>query len=45
MKRCGGNWFSSHGNENWEFDEHRQMQKGYVSITDQPIAEAERTLQ
>lgn len=37
-----GQWWRSHGNENWEFDEHGYMARRYASINDQPIAEAER---
>ena len=39
-----GQWFRSHGNENWEFDEHGYMKFRYASINDQPIAESERRL-
>ena len=38
----GGQWWRSHGNENWEFDEHGYMARRFASINDQPIAEAER---
>lgn len=37
-----GNWFRSHGNENWEFDEHGLMRLRFASINDQPISESER---
>jgi uncharacterized protein len=37
-----GNWFRSHGNENWEFDEHGLMRLRFASINDQPIGEGER---
>ena len=37
-----GQWFRSHGNENWEFAENGLMQRRYASINDQPIAESER---
>jgi nuclear transport factor 2 (NTF2) superfamily protein len=37
-----GNWFRSHGNENWEFDDHGLMRFRFASINDQPIAESER---
>lgn len=37
-----GNWFRSHGNENWEFDDLGLMQRRLASINDQPIAEADR---
>jgi uncharacterized protein len=31
-------WFRSHGNENWEFDENGQMRARHASINDVPIA-------
>ncbi len=37
-----GNWFRSHGNENWEFDKHGLMRLRFASINDQPIGESER---
>ena len=37
-----GNWFRSHGNENWEFDENGLMCVRYASINDQPIQERDR---
>ncbi len=37
-----GKWWRSHGNENWEFDEHGYMARRYASINDQLITEAER---
>lgn len=37
-----GNWFRSHGNENWEFDERGLMRLRFASINDQPIRECER---
>lgn len=37
-----GNWFRSHGNENWEFDAHGLMRVRFASINDQPIAGSER---
>ncbi|SFQ13799.1 nuclear transport factor 2 family protein [Variovorax sp. 770b2] len=39
---AAGQWFRSHGNENWEFNEQGLMQRRYASINDQPIAESER---
>ncbi|MCW2933411.1 MAG: hypothetical protein JWM19_4373 [Actinomycetia bacterium] len=36
------NWFRSHGNENWEFDDDGLMCTRYASINDQPIKESER---
>lgn len=40
----GGQWFRSHGNEMWEFDEDGLMQKRLASINDEPIAEQDRRL-
>lgn len=37
-----GDWFRSHGNENWEFDERGLMRLRFASINDQPIRESER---
>jgi uncharacterized protein len=37
-----GNWFRSHGNENWEFDERGLMRRRVASINDLAIAPAER---
>ncbi|MEW5703917.1 MAG: nuclear transport factor 2 family protein [Pseudomonadota bacterium] len=37
-----GNWFRSHGNENWEFDERGLMRLRFASINDQPICEGGR---
>ncbi|RZL98750.1 MAG: nuclear transport factor 2 family protein [Variovorax sp.] len=37
-----GNWFRSHGNENWEFDATGLMTHRHASINDQPIQAAER---
>ena len=37
-----GDWFRSHGNEQWEFDEHGSMQRREASINDVAITEAER---
>ncbi len=39
---AAGQWFRSHGNENWEFAENGLMQRRYASINDQPIPEPER---
>lgn len=39
---AAGQWFRSHGNENWEFAQNGLMQRRYASINDQPIAESER---
>ena len=37
-----GNWFRSHGNENWEFDERSLMRLRFASINDQPIHDTDR---
>ncbi|MFW7268171.1 DUF1348 family protein [Gluconacetobacter sp. Hr-1-5] len=37
-----GQWFRSHGNENWEFDESGLMRYRAASINDQPISAASR---
>lgn len=37
-----GNWFRSHGNEQWEFDENGLMRRREASINDVPIPESER---
>lgn len=37
-----GQWWRAYGNENWEFDAHGLMRRRYASITDLPIAEADR---
>lgn len=37
-----GQWFRSHGNENWEFDGEGLMRFRHASINDQPISEEER---
>ena len=37
-----GQWWRSHGNENWEFDADGYMAKRFASINDQPIAEVDR---
>ena len=39
---AAGQWFRSHGNENWEFAENGLMQRRYASINDQAIAGSER---
>jgi uncharacterized protein len=36
------NWFRSHGNENWEFDDQGLMRLRLASINDQAIRESER---
>ncbi len=37
-----GQWFRSHGNENWEFTPQGLMSHRHASINDQPIAEQAR---
>jgi nuclear transport factor 2 (NTF2) superfamily protein len=37
-----GAWFRSHGNEQWEFDEHGLMRRREASINDVAIQAAER---
>jgi uncharacterized protein len=37
-----GNWFRSHGNENWEFDSNGLMRRRLASINDVPIEEKDR---
>lgn len=37
-----GQWFRSHGNENWEFDEKGLMRSRLASINDQPLSATDR---
>jgi len=37
-----GNWYRSHGNEQWEFDEQGLMRRREASINDVRIPETER---
>ena len=39
-----GQWFRSHGNEMWEFDETGLMHQRFASINDEPIDETDRRL-
>ena len=39
---AAGQWYRSHGNEQWEFDAHGLMRRREASINDVPIAESER---
>ena len=39
-----GQWWRSHGNEHWEFDEHGLMRRRDASINDYPIEEQERRI-
>ena len=41
---AAGQWWRSHGNENWRFDPDGLMAERHASINDVPIAEAERLL-
>lgn len=40
----GGQWWRSHGNELWEFDENGLMKRRDASINDYKIAESERRI-
>ncbi|MER7700781.1 nuclear transport factor 2 family protein [Streptomyces sp. NPDC096095] len=40
----GGQWWRSHGNELWEFDEHGLMRRREASINDIAISEADRRI-
>jgi uncharacterized protein len=37
-----GQWYRSHGNENWAFNDQGLMTHRHASINDQPIAESDR---
>lgn len=39
-----GQWWRSHGNEQWEFDERGLMRRREASINDVPIEEGDRRL-
>jgi nuclear transport factor 2 (NTF2) superfamily protein len=39
---AGGQWYRSHGNEQWEFDAHGLMKRREASINDIAIAEKDR---
>lgn len=39
---ASGQWWRSHGNENWEFDDAGYMARRFASINDQAIHEADR---
>ena len=39
-----GQWWRSHGNEHWEFDELGYMRRRDASINDYPIQESERRI-
>ena len=38
----GGNWYRSHGNENWHFDAEGYMAERHASINDVAIVETDR---
>lgn len=38
----GGNWFRSHGNENWKFADNGLMAERHASINDVPIDASDR---
>ena len=39
-----GQWWRSHGNEHWEFDDNGLMQRRDASINDYPIEDSERRI-
>lgn len=39
---AGGQWYRTHGNEHWEFDEEGLMRRRDMSANDYPIAEKDR---
>ena len=41
---AGGQWWRSHGNENWEFDAEGYMQRREASINDVAIEESQRRI-
>ena len=41
---AAGQWWRSHGNENWEFDAHGLMRRREASVNDVPITAAERRI-
>ncbi len=41
---AAGQWYRTHGNEHWEFDENGLMQRRDMSANDIPIDESERRL-
>ena len=41
---AGGQWWRSHGNEHWEFDEHGLMRRRDASINDYRIDESDRRI-
>ena len=43
-RAAAGQWWRSHGNEHWEFDDDGYMRRRDASINDVPISESERRL-
>jgi uncharacterized protein len=43
-KDAGGQWWRSHGNEHWEFDDNGLMRRRDASINDYKIEEHERRI-
>ena len=41
---AAGNWFRSHGNEHWEFDDDGLMRRRDASINDIPMQKSERRI-
>ena len=41
---ASGQWYRTHGNEHWEFDENGLMRRRDMSANDIPIEESERRL-
>jgi uncharacterized protein len=41
---AAGQWWRSHGNEHWEFDEHGLMRRRDASINDYRITESDRRI-
>ncbi|MBO1331388.1 nuclear transport factor 2 family protein [Streptomyces sp. VRA16 Mangrove soil] len=41
---AAGQWWRSHGNEQWEFDDHGLMRRREASINDIPIDRADRKI-
>ncbi len=41
---ASGQWYRTHGNEHWEFDENGLMRRRDMSANDIPISESERRL-
>ena len=39
---AAGQWFRTHGNEHWEFDEDGLMRRRDMSVNEYPIEESER---